>query len=81
VSVVAPTADGELLRAGAFSGCHRHAKAPTPWRLGDGCGQLNVLGVVHPEKAPAGLAPIPPDLPGAVDQEAIMGLLSLRLPR
>lgn len=38
---------GELVRAGAFSGCHCYAKNPDEWWLGDGCGQFNVFEVVN----------------------------------
>lgn len=38
---------GELIRAGAFSGCHCYAKDPSKGALGDGCGQFNVFEVVN----------------------------------
>ncbi len=38
---------GELVRAGAFSGCQCYAKNPEEWYLGDGCGQFNVFEVVN----------------------------------
>lgn len=38
---------GELVRAGAFSGCQCYAKNPDEWWLGDGCGQFNVFEVVN----------------------------------
>ncbi len=38
---------GELVRAGAFSGCQCYAKNPDEWYLGDGCGQFNVFEVVN----------------------------------
>ncbi|NVJ21261.1 DUF2403 domain-containing lipoprotein [Myxococcus sp. AM011] len=38
---------GELVRAGAFGGCHCYAKEPDKWYLGDGCGQFNVFEVVN----------------------------------
>ncbi|MBL9038120.1 MAG: DUF2403 domain-containing protein [Archangium sp.] len=38
---------GELIRAGAFGGCHCYAQDPAKWFLGDGCGQLNAFEVVN----------------------------------
>ncbi len=38
---------GELVRAGAFSGCHCYARDPAQWWLGDGCGQFNAFEVVN----------------------------------
>jgi hypothetical protein len=38
---------GELVRAGAFSGCNCYAKDPAEWWLADGCGQFNVFEVVN----------------------------------
>ncbi len=38
---------GELIRSGAFGGCHCYAKNPDEWWLADGCGQFNVFEVVN----------------------------------
>jgi Tos1-like cell wall protein len=42
---------GEVVRAGAFSGCNCYAKNPSEWWLGDGCGQLNAFEVVNDNNA------------------------------